>query len=72
MGDRSTEWTVRGSLWVDVDPLMIAGGVCEEVDLFLGHCEIVAVAEVLPDDVLEFIKRADDARHAVLLGLSCP
>ena len=53
MGDRAAERPGLGPLDVDVDPLVVAGGVGELVDLVLGDLDVVAVAEVLADLGLE-------------------
>ena len=49
VGDRASERSGLGPLHVDVDPLVVAGGVGEQVDLLLGHLVPLAVAQVLPD-----------------------
>ena len=47
MSDRPTEGALGRPLGIDVDPLMIAGGLGEGVDALLGDFQPVAVAEVL-------------------------
>ena len=47
VGDRPAEGRFRvGPVHVDVDPLVVSGGVGERVDLLLGHLDPRAVAEV--------------------------
>src|SRR2546429_3977156 len=47
VGDGAAERTFLGPLDVDVDPLVVAGGLGERVDPLLGDLQPVAVAEVL-------------------------
>ena len=58
-----------GALDIDMDPLMVAGGVGEFVDLLLGHCEPVADPDLLAFIGLQ-IGRAFDFQHLVLLFLT--
>ena len=51
MGDGAAERSGLGPLDVDVDPLVVAGGVGEQVDLLLGHLVPLAVAQVLADEL---------------------
>ena len=53
---------LRRALGVDVDPLVVAGGVGEGVDLGLGDLVPVADAELLADLGLEFVD-AGDGEH---------
>ena len=54
MGDRARRTgSGLGPLGVDVDPLVVAGGVGEQVHLLLGDLDVVAVAEVLADELLQ-------------------
>ena len=59
MRDGSAERAVFGPFRVDVDPLVVAGGVREGVDLFLGDLVPVAVADVLADEALESLDAGD-------------
>ncbi len=61
MGDRRPERPGLGPLDVDVDPLVVAGGVGELVDLVLGDLDAVAVAEVLADERAQFVGAVDRA-----------
>ena len=60
VGDRRPVRAGRGTLGIDVDPLVVAGGVGERVHAFLRDLEPIAVAEVLADsgfdlgDALEY------------------
>src|SRR5262249_24705887 len=65
-GDGAAEGTGLGPLDVDVDPLVVAGGVGELVHLVLGDLDPVAVAEVLADAGLEPVDAVDDGRHGRL------
>ena len=47
MGDRAAEGPGLGLLGIDVDPLMVAGGVGEQVHLLLGDLVPVALTQVL-------------------------
>jgi hypothetical protein len=54
-----------------VDPLVIAGGVGEGVDLLLGHLDRLGPADVLADQRREAIRTVDGehpADHGTLLG----
>ena len=61
MGDRGAERPGLGPLDVDVDPLVVAGGVGELVDLLLGDLDVVAVAEVLADERAQLVESVDRA-----------
>ena len=61
MGDRAAERSGVGLLDVDVDPLVVAGGVREQVDLILGDLDVRAVAEMLADETLELVGAVDGA-----------
>jgi hypothetical protein len=50
VGDRAAERAGLRPLDVDVDPLVVAGGVGEQVHLLLGDLDVLAVAEVLADE----------------------
>jgi hypothetical protein len=64
MGDRGAERSGRGALRVDVDPLVVAGGVGERVDPVLVHGEPVAGAQVRTDGGSQVVGAAEDVRHA--------
>ena len=66
MGDRPAERPGLGPLDVDVDPLVVAGGVGELVDPLLGDLHVVAVAEVLADERSLQLVDAVDVRAAML------
>lgn len=53
MRDGAAERPGRGALRVDVDPLVVTGGVGEQGDLLLGDGEPVAVAEMGADCLLQ-------------------
>ena len=54
MGDGAAEGALGlGPLDVDVDPLVVAGGLGEQVDLLLRDLDVVAVAEVLAHELAE-------------------
>src|SRR5260370_31892406 len=59
MGDGAAKWPGLGSLGVDVDPLMVAGGIGEGVDLLLGDRVPVAHAGFLADVLLELFDAGD-------------
>ena len=61
MGDRPAERSGLGPLDVDVDPLVVAGGLGELVDLLLGDLHVVAVAEVLADERAQLVDAVDRA-----------
>ena len=63
VGDRSTERPGLRPLDVDVDPLVVARRLREEVDPLLGDLDVVAVAEVLTDAGLEPVDAIDGGRH---------
>jgi hypothetical protein len=64
VGDRPAEGALgRGPLDVDVDPLVVAGGVGEEVHPLLGDLHVVAVAEVLAEELLEAGDALDGGGH---------
>ena len=54
-------------LHVDVDPLVVAGRVGEQVHPLLGDLHVVAVAEVLPDELLELGDPVHDGRHGPIM-----
>ena len=68
MGDGPAEGTGLGPLDVDVDPLVVAGGVGELVHLLLGDLDVVAVAEVLADLGLQPVDAFDDRRHGRIIA----
>src|SRR5438067_11281889 len=55
-----------GALDIDMDPLMVAGGIGEFVDLLLGHREPVADPDLLALIGLQ-IRGAFDFQHRLLL-----
>ena len=68
VGDRAAERALLlRPLGVDVDPLVVAGGVGEEVHLLLGDLHVVGVPEVLSDLVLQPGDAVDDRRHALIM-----
>ena len=67
VGDGAAEGTGLGPLGIDVDPLVVAGGVGEQVDLLLGDLDVVAVAEVLPDLVLQPSDALHGGRHGPII-----
>ncbi len=60
-----------GALHVDVDPLMIAGGFGELVDLLLGDLDPVADGHFLALQAFQFFERSDGT-HGVSLLLCWP
>ncbi len=68
MCDGSAEGTGLGSLDVDVDPLVVTGGIGELVHLLLGDLDVVAVAEVLADLGLQTVDAFDDRRHGRIIA----
>ena len=67
MGDRGAEGAVLGAFRVHVDPLVIAGGVGEFVDLFLGDFAVVGGAEVGAGEGEQFVEVDDEIGHLWLL-----
>ncbi len=68
MGDGAAEGALGvGPLDVDVDPLVVAGGVGEQVHPLLGDLHVVAVAEVLPDELLEPGDPVHGGRHGPIM-----
>jgi len=65
VGDALAEGAVLGALGVDVDPLMVAGGIGELVDARLVDLEPVAVAEVLSYGSLEVRGGLEYGSHAL-------
>ena len=59
MGDRAAERPVLGALGVDVDPLVVAGRVGEQVDLLLGDGRPLGPPEVLADVRCVLVDAAD-------------
>ena len=55
MGDRSAEWAGLRTLYIYVDPLMVASRVGENIYLFLCNREVVGKSEMLSDQALEFV-----------------
>ena len=64
MGDRRAEWSGGRTLGVDVDPLVIVGGVGERVDPILADLPPFAVSEMRADQSAQLVHAADDGRHA--------
>ncbi len=73
MRDRGAERAVLGAFRVDVDPLVIAGGVGEFVDLFLGDFAVFGDAEVGSGEGGQFVEVDDEIGHllppVVVFGL---
>ena len=69
VGDRAAERALpRRPLRVDMDPLVVAGGLGEPVHLLLGDLHPVAVAQVLPDQALDPLDPVDRRlRHQLCL-----
>lgn len=63
--NRATKRSTLGPFGVYVDPLVVAGGVSEQVDLILGHGDVLAIAEVLADQILEGVQAFDGCCHDV-------
>ena len=64
MRDRAAERALLcGAFRVDVDPLVVAGGVGELVHLVLGDLDPVAVAEMLAGPGPQAVDPVDDGRH---------
>ena len=63
MGDGHAERTVLGALGVDVDPLVVVGGVGEEVHPLLGDGLPFRIAEILADELGKGIDAVDDGGH---------
>ena len=53
MCNRATERTALGSFNIDMDPLVIASGLGELVDTFLGYLDVVAVTKVFSNSSFE-------------------
>ena len=63
MRDGDTEGAVLGPLGVDVDPLVVVGGVGEEVHPLLGDRLPLGMAELLADELVEGVDAVDDGLH---------
>ena len=63
MRDGLSEGASLRALGVKVDPLMVACGVCEELYLFLGDSDVLAVAEMLANMSHEVCLIFDDGCH---------
>jgi hypothetical protein len=61
--DGPAEGAGPGRLDVDVDPLVVAGGVGELVDPLLGHLHPLGAAEVRAGARLELVETVDDQCH---------
>ena len=70
MCDGTAEGALFGPLGIDVDPLVIVGGVGEEVDPFLCDRLPLGVADLLSDEVMECLEAVDGGGHggALLVG----
>ena len=68
MGDRAAERPRLGLLDVDVDPLVVAGRVGEQVDLLLAQLLPVAVAEVLTSLGPELVQSLGGGWHGQTIG----
>src|SRR5262249_32853663 len=62
------ERAAGGLLGIDVDPLVVTGGVGERVDLFLRHGVPVAVPDVLTHAAAQLIQRLEDPHDMSLLS----
>jgi vacuolar iron transporter family protein len=69
VSDRLPEWSRFGALGVNVDPLVITGGVGEEIDLLLCDSEILGVPQVLSNECLEVLDAVNLRCHRCLLAL---
>src|SRR5438874_10048950 len=72
VGDRPAEEGPPGALGVDVDVLVVAGGVGEGVDALLGDLQPLAHAELLADQLLQLGDAGDDALGARLYVAHAP
>src|SRR6266568_2814654 len=73
MGDGAAEGSGLGPLGIDVDPLMVAGGIGEGVDLLLSDRMPVAYAGFFADVLLELFDAGDGSvchKRAILRGES--
>jgi hypothetical protein len=57
--DRAAERRVLGALGIHVDPLVVAGGVGEGVDVLLGDLVPVGDAQLLALRLLELVQSRD-------------
>ncbi len=64
MRDRGAERALSRLGRVDVDPLVVAGGVGELVDPLLGDLQPLRGAEIGPDGVQQGVRVLEDGRHA--------
>jgi len=55
--DGPTERTVRSLLRIGVDPLVVIGGVREQVHLFLGDLAPLGVAQILPCELGHLVEQ---------------
>ncbi|MCY1464862.1 hypothetical protein D9M71_829380 [compost metagenome] len=69
MGDAGAEGATGGAGRVDVDPLVIAGGLGELVDTRLLDADPRALAQLLADAHQQGAWRLEDHRHAQALWL---
>jgi hypothetical protein len=63
VGDRPAERSGPGPFHVDVDPLVVAGGVGEALHLLLGYLVPLAVAEVISDALFDPVDTVDLGNH---------
>jgi hypothetical protein len=68
VGDGPAEGPGLGPLDVDVDPLVVAGGVGEEVHGLLGDEVRLGRAELGPHQVLEAVDALHGRGHAAVLA----
>ena len=61
MRDRPAERAGVGLLDIDVNPLVVAGGVGEHVHLLLSDVDVWAMTQVFADQALQFVGAVDDA-----------
>jgi len=67
VGDRPTERRFgRGPFDVDVDPLVVAGGICEQFDAVLGDGGSFGGAQVVADHGEQGGGFGDDGHHDLL------
>src|SRR4051794_35677195 len=74
MGDGAAERAGRSALDVDVDPLVVTGGVGEPIHAVLVDLQPVAAAELLTGQVGEGVEVVQDAHRCSCSGRieACP
>ncbi len=53
MGDRAAKGRLRSEFGIDMDELVIIGGLCKGIDTLLGDLMPVAHSQLRPDQALE-------------------